>query len=305
MSERWQFPSEGWREIGKVGVSEAGNRQFGRVSRSQLVQLGVTEGRLNRWIADGYLYRTLPGVYAVGHRAPSDEAELADALLYAGAGSMLSDATALWWMGLIKRKPSVIHISTPGRHRSRRGLKVHGRRDIDRVPHDRLPVTPLPQALLDYAATASLNDLSFVMGEADYQGLLDLDAVRQVLRRGRPGSARLRAALERHDPRLARTKSRLERKFLALCKAAGIPLPEVNAKLGLQTVDAVWWKEKLAVELDGGRGHASRARMVRDRRRDLHLRAHGFMVIRYSEYQLDNEPELVIADLKRALGISD
>jgi very-short-patch-repair endonuclease len=44
--------------------------------------------------------------------------------------------------------------------------------------------------------------------------------------------------------------------------------------------------------------------MVRDRRRDLHLRALGFTVIRYTEYQLYNEPELVIADVKRALGIA-
>jgi predicted transcriptional regulator of viral defense system len=305
VSEPWQFSAEGWRKSAKVGVSKAAKRQFGRVSRSQLVDLGVTDGRLTRWLAEGYLYRTLPGVYAVGHQAPSVEGEFADALLYGGHGSMLSHATALWWMELIRRKPLVIHVSTPGRHRSRGGLKVHGRRDIDRVLHNRLPVTPLPQALLDYAVSAPLKDVSFALLQAEYEELLDIDAVTQVLRRGRPGSARLREALERHDPRLARTRSRLERRFLALCKGAGIPLPDVNAELGRQTVDAVWWKEKVVVELDGGRGHSSRAQMVRDRRRDLHLRALGFTVIRYTEYQLYNEPELVIADLKLALGIAD
>ncbi len=68
------------------------------------------------------------------------------------------------------------------------------------------------------------------------------------------------------------------------------------------TVDAVWRAERIAVEIDGHQGHGSRARITRDRRRELHLRAAGFVVIRYSEEQLEREPDVVAADVLAALA---
>jgi very-short-patch-repair endonuclease len=304
VSERSQLGSEGLKLNAKVRLGETAARQFGRARWGQIVELGITRGTIANWLGDGYLYRTLPGVYAVGHKAPSVEAGLADALLYAGHGAMLSHVTALWWLDLIKPQPATIHVSTPGRHRSMPGLKVHAERRIERVFHRGLPITPVPQALLDYSATAPLREVRYVVAEAEYHELLNLEAIDGVLGRGRPGSAKLRVALERHDPRLGRTKSAMERKLLEICETSDIPLPEVNQVIGLQTVDVVWWGQKVVVELDGGQGHSSRAQMNRDRQRDLALRALGFTVIRYTWYQLFQQPELVIADLVLALHIA-
>jgi very-short-patch-repair endonuclease len=160
------------------------------------------------------------------------------------------------------------------------------------------------QALLDYAATAPLKEVRWVLSEAEFKGLLRLDAIDGVLGRGRRGSAKLRLALRRHDPRLGRTKSEVERERFRLCESGGVPVPETNARLGLQTVDGVWWEQKVTVEVDGGRGHWSRAQRDRDHRRDLHKRALGFVPLRYSEYQVFYEGDLVLADIKRTLGIA-
>ncbi len=210
----------------KVRVAGLADRQNGRVSAAQLVALRVDRRAICRWAASGYLHQVLPRVYAVGHRAPSVEADLTAAVLYAGPGAMLSHATALWWRGLIDKRPWPIEVSTPRRCRSVRGISVHGRRDCRRSWHKRLPVTTTEQALLDFTARAPLERVRYVLSVADYQKVLDLQALTAICGSGRAGSVKLRKALERHEPKLARTRSPLERTFLPFCEKYGIPLPD-------------------------------------------------------------------------------
>jgi very-short-patch-repair endonuclease len=179
---------------------------------------------------------------------------------------------------------------------------VHHPRHLERTSHRRFPITPIPRTLLDFASGASLIQVRRALAEADYRELLDLEAIEAVLGAGRPGSARLREALKAHQPRLARTRSRTERAFLALCESAGLPLPEINVKLGRWTVDALWRKERLAVELDGDRNHRTRAQIRRDRRKELFLRSIGFTPVRYDEDQVLDEGESVRADLLAQLS---
>jgi hypothetical protein len=265
-------------------------------------RLGLAKDAIATLVKQCYLQRVLPGVYAVGHTAPSVEADLSAALLYAGPGAVLSHATAAWWLALHERKPILIDVSTPSRRCSLAGIRVHGRRKLDRTLHKGLPVTGVAQTLLDYAATAPLYAVRHALAEAEFRKLLDIHAIEAMLGQGRTGSARLREALERHLPQLAYTRSRLERLFLALCEAEGITVPEVNAKVGRMTVDALWRAERVIVELDGYGGHASKAQIERDRRRELRLRALGFIVLRYTWEQVVNEPHLVATDLRTELA---
>jgi uncharacterized protein DUF559 len=258
----------------KVRVATLADRQSGRVSAVQLAALGIDRQVVSRWTAAGYLHIVCPRVYAVGHRAPSVNADLTAAVLYAGPGAMLSHATALWWRGLIDQQPWPIQVSTPRRCRSLDGVTVHGRRDCRREWHKGLPTTTIEQALLDFAA------LQAIAGA------------------GRAGSTKLRTALKRHEPKLAHTRSPLERIFLPFCEARGISLPDdVNVWIEGVLVDAVWWKQRLVVELDGKDNHSSWAQIQRDRSNELRLRAAGFDVMRYGTVQFEEQPELVARDL--------
>ena len=67
------------------------------------------------------------------------------------------------------------------------------------------------------------------------------------------------------------TRSELERRFLDLCRAAGLPLPAVNVVVAGLEVDAVWPSERLVAELDGHAFHHTRTAFERDRIRDATL----------------------------------
>ncbi len=287
----------------KVRLAAVAARQWGRVTWSQLRVL-ADDRTLQRWIDSGYLHRVLPGVYAVGHAAPDRDADLAAALLYAGPGAMLSHATGAWWHGLLKDRPSTITISTPRRRRSRRGIKIHERRTCERVWRAGMPVTTVAQALLDLAADVPLRMLRKALAEADYRRMLNVAEVEAMLGRGRAGSEKLRAAIRRHQPRLARTKSDLEVMFLEICEAAGIPPPETNERVAGWEVDALWREHRIAIELDGYGNHRTRAQVERDRRKDLELRAAGWRPVRYTHEQLENTRTAVVEDVRRLRALS-
>jgi very-short-patch-repair endonuclease len=291
-------------ENAKVRVSRLAARQFGRISTSQLGVIGVGSSTIARWTGSGYLHPDLPSVYAVGHRAPSIEGDLAAALLYAGPGAMLSHATAAWWLDLIDRRPRTIEVSSRRRCASLPDVTVHGRRALDRLWRRHLPTTSAVQALLDFAATAPLDRVRYALAEAEYRDLLDLQAVEQALGRGRPGSRVLRKALRRHQPAYARTRSEFENAFLRLCERHRIPIPAVNVMLAGWLVDAVWVDRRVVVELDGKGGHHTPAQLERDHSRDLQLRAAGFTVVRYTWVQVTEQARVVAADLRRLLGLA-
>ncbi|MEX2107374.1 MAG: DUF559 domain-containing protein [Solirubrobacterales bacterium] len=94
-----------------------------------------------------------------------------------------------------------------------------------------------------------------------------------------------------------RTRSDLERDFLRLCRRRGLPLPEVNVRIGRWTVDFLWRPQRLVVETDSYLYHRGHVAFRDDRARDLDLRRLGLEVRRFSEQQISDEPDLVAMDL--------
>jgi very-short-patch-repair endonuclease len=290
--------------IDSIRILRLAERQWGLITRAQLTRSGIGDATITGWTRTGRLQRIYPRVYAVGHRVLTTEGRLAAALLYAGPGAALSHATATGWWELLPYLPNTIDVCSPERRRPLPGLRIHRAARIERIRHRGLPVTPVARTLLDFAAVASLERVRQALAEADFQRLLDLEAVDAELGRGRSGSARLREALVRHRPQYAQTRTVLEDRLLDLCAGRGIPLPQVNTKVLGFEVDAVWHEQRVVVEVDGGPAHGSIARVHEDRERDLALRTAGFVVLRYTWRQLTTQPDLVAADLIRALAVT-
>ncbi len=259
------FDSESWGALGPDAapyhrVGWLASQQSGRVGAEQLRWLEIDRKQVRRWVERGQLHNVLPGVYAVGHTAPSVEADLIGALLYAGPGAMLSHHTGAWWLGLTGRHHYTIEVTTPRRCQSRDGIRVYDRRHRGRAWLDRLPVTTPIDVVLDVAARADIDQVRYLLSQVEYRRLATLAEVEAGLGPGRPGSVAVRVALRRHMPQLARTKSPGEIDLLLVCEQEDVPLPLVNHPLLGFTVDAVWLEERVVVEIDGEGGHGQPAR---------------------------------------------
>lgn len=301
MGEASPNPDAECPNLATLRATEVAGKQWGVIGHDQLRRCGIGERRINRWRASGRLHERHPGVYAWGHPSIPIEGELVAALLYAGTGSVLSHRTAAWWWGAIKYRPERIEVSRLVRTRSLPEVLVHERRRFQSTTHRRFPITTVAQTFLDLAVQEPLNQLRHAVANAEYLDLLDLEAVEALLGRGRPGTAKLRTALERHQPRLADTRSRTERIFLGLWESTGMPVPEVNVQLHGWRADFLWRREGLVVETDGYGNHHTSAQIDRDRRMDFTLRKAGLTVNRYSRRQVEEDGESVVADVIRAL----
>ena len=103
------------------------------------------------------------------------------------------------------------------------------------------------------------------------------------------------------------TSEEFEERFLALCRAASLPEPEVNAWIGLEDgvaykADFLWREEGLVAETDGYRFHSSRRAFEHDRMRDQRLTVAGFVVVRLTWRQLTQEPDRVLSTVKKLLA---
>ena len=97
--------------------------------------------------------------------------------------------------------------------------------------------------------------------------------------------------------------TKLERRFLALCRRHRVPAPRTQQVIGPYTVDFLWPKAGLIVETDGWATHGTRSKFETDRNRDAWLATQGYRVIRFTWRQLRDDPATVVATLKALLGI--
>ena len=179
-------------------------------------------------------------------------------------------------------------------------------------PIDGIACTTVARTLVDCAGRLGFDRLELTVEEAERLELLDVKAIADVLARiARPRGVRnLRRCLgpERLDASLA--ASRLERRFVRLCRDAGLPQPSINHRIEVtpgvwHKVDFVWPALRLAIEADSWEFHRTRAAGRRDRRRDRELRDAGWRVDRFTDDDIEQDPAAIVAFLRRHLTSRD
>lgn len=233
------------------------------------------------------------GVYAVGRPELSRRGLWMAAVLACGPHAALShwSAAALWGFG--SEAGSAIHVSVPASvFRNPRGLVVHRRRVLgpgDLTTRDAIPVLTIVPTFVDVAAEFDRPRLERAINEADRLGLIDPEALRRSLApyRYRRGVAGLRELLDRHTFRM--TNSELERHFLPLVDAVGLPRPETKQWINGFEVDFYWPELGLVVETDGLRYHRTPVQQARDRLRDQVHTASGLTTLRFTHGQVKFE----------------
>jgi very-short-patch-repair endonuclease len=285
------------RVLGRIASSA-----YGLVTRGELLRAGVTVDEIRRRLHTGALLREYPGVYRVGHRAPSVEARYLAAVRACGRGARLSGRAAGYVLGLLKGPPPPPEVLTPTQRRIQ-GIRTRRSRTID--PRDGMtwrgiPVTTVARTLVDLAAVLGVDDLARACHEAGLRYGTTPSQVEAVLARRptSPRSRKLRRVMH-GDARV--TLSKLEAGFLAHLRRAGLVLPETNRPAGGRRVDCRWPEQRLTVELDGYRYHRSRHAWEQDRRREREARARGDEFRRYSYGDVFEEPALMLAELHALL----
>jgi very-short-patch-repair endonuclease len=160
-----------------------------------------------------------------------------------------------------------------------------------------IPVTTPIDTLIDLATRLSRDQLEAAVNEADKLELTNPEELRAALDdiRRRPGIRRLRELLDRRTFTL--TDTELERRFLRLAHAAGLPLPETGTYLNGFKVDFHWPTLRLVVETDGLRYHRTPAQQTRDRLRDQAHTAAGLTPLRFTHAQVRFDAGHVVATL--------
>jgi very-short-patch-repair endonuclease len=302
MAELLRISPENRGRSGAVGTIARG--QEGIVARAQLQRAGFDRRAIDRALRSGWLHPIHKGVYST--QAPeltTEDALLIAALLVAGDGAVLSHGAAAWRWQIIPAPPTRIELAVPSGRGSPPGLVLHRSRlrPGDLFLDARFPRTSVPRTLLDLAARYDQRALLKALAEAEFHHDTRPADIQATLRRGHPGSANLRKALDRHTPGHGQARSHLERRFRALLIKNRIELPLRNQPLGPWTIDCLWPDHRVAVELDG-RQHTRPHQADSDDDRDLWLRRHGYIPRRYGERQIKHRPDDVIADLLDAFA---
>ena len=184
------------------------------------------------------LLREHRGVYRVGHRAPQREARYLAAVLACGSGALLSGRAAGHLLGIVggAAPPAEVVARTERRVPGVATRRERGLRASDGTTWSGIAVTRPARTLVDLAAQLDEDALARACHEAGIRHGTTPAEVERVLahRRNSPGAGTLRAIL-RGDVRV--TMSALERAFLVRLRAAGLPLPRTNRRVGSRRVD--------------------------------------------------------------------
>jgi very-short-patch-repair endonuclease len=231
------------------------------------------------------------------------------AVLACGPGAVLShqSAAALWDLRPTSR--AAIDVTAPSR-RLRHGIDLHRSRCLEpeqRTEHKRIPCTTVARTLVDLASIIDRAGVERAWRRAAMLDLLDVRAGERARASGcgRRGAGLVRSLLAEGGVD-AVTRSQLEERFLTLCRAASLPLPEVNARIEANgttyEVDFLWRAQRLVAETDGWGPHHTRDAFEADRRRDAALLLAGLQVVRFTWRQVSREPTTVASTVCSLLG---
>jgi hypothetical protein len=268
-------------------------RAHGVVTRKHLLREAITPKAIESRLNKGSLIVEYPGVYRVGHRAPSVVATYMAAVLACGEGALLMGAAAAHLYGLIKGEPPAPAVWTKTERRIE-GIETHRARTERRGTEWRgIPVTTVPATLVDVAPSMPVDDLARACHEAQVRHHVNPNAFPARIPK------KLRAILRGDIPV---TLSELERRFLETLQAERLPLPITNRPAGTKRVDCRWPAHSLTVELDSYRYHHTRHAWEQDRRREREAHARGDDHRRYTYSDVFENPQQMLEELRDLLA---
>jgi hypothetical protein len=285
-------------------------RQHRVVTWRQARDIGMSKDALQRRTKPGGPWqRLLPGVYLTVAGTPTTDQRDTAALLYAGPGGTLTGPAALRRHGMREPRSQVVDVLIPEK-RERRNTGFVLLHQTRRLPTRVCYTGPIQYALAARAvedAAREMQDLTSVravVAGAVQTRRCTVEQLEEELRAGPArGSALLRAALDEVGQGV---RSVPEGELFHLIKRGRLPTPLFNPLLydgaePLARPDA-WWPEfGVAVEVDSKQWHLSPESSEETMRRHTRMSALGIIVLHFTPRQIREEPDHVLAEIRRTL----
>jgi hypothetical protein len=254
----------------RLKISQLAARQWGHVTRGQLLALGVPASTNAAWVRRRRLIPVHAGVYAVGYRRVEPVARAMAAVLACGPTAVLSheSAAALWGL----RRWPAIHEVTVTTDRRPGGITVHRSRTLtsgDITAQLGVRTTRAARAIRDIRGRLTGRQLTRLTNDARLRHILTADEAESLLH-------------HRRNP----TRSGLEDAFQAFLERYDLPQPLVNAGVAGHEVDGFYPEQRVIVELDDYATHGDAATFQSDRDRDADHAALGIRTVRLTAERL-------------------
>lgn len=296
----------------RLAIDQVASSQFGHITRLQLADCDVHRSTVDRWLRSGALVRAGTRTFRLAGVPTSAQGCVAAACI--DTNGVASHWSAAWLHGLVSDLRA-IDVTVPKGSSSARGaapVRI-GARDVrvhtsTSVPLDDILIVrgvrtmSVARTLMGLAAMVPLELdeaalLAIVSTAVDDRKASDpwlwwLLARRRC--RGRNGVLALEAALAERA-RLGPTESWLEREFLRVLEANGVPLPRTQRVIRragrfAARVDCSYDDEDLIVEALGYAFHRTREQMAADVRRINELQLGGRTVLQFTTSQIVEQP---------------
>ena len=289
--------------------------QLGLLSRQQAKGVGISDAQLRNRVSSGSLLRVGVDTFRFPEAPSGSAADLRALLFDVGGDAWVSGPTAAALHGFDGfRLAPPFHVTIEsGRSVKRVGHHIHttARLElIDRAEIDGMAVTSAARTLIDLARSETVERLTVAFDSGLRDGRFNESLLHRrivALRtRGRHGIPRLIEAIEGVET-VRGGHSWLEREYLRLVAAAGLPRPDpqqVLARAGgrVVRVDFRFPGTPVVVEVLGYRYHRTPDQLRRDAERMNALVAAGLRPYQFAYEHVVQSPDRVVAETRAALA---
>ncbi len=290
------------------------SRQGGVLTRAQAMECGLSPSKIRTRIRAGLWERLGTSVYGVAGAPHTWEQRVWAACLETGGLASHRTAGWLWGLdGLGRTPPGELEVIVSfANRRTTDGAQVRRSRTL--VPahaakRPGIPRTNLARTLLDLSEVLGPLELelafdSALRQQADLRAWLNR-LLRPLSARGHQGIGNLKELLSEPTPA---ADSALEVKLRRLLKAAKLPAPRtgvdvIDGGVHVAKLDFAWPdnRPRVALMAHGARWHGNTRRWQRDLQQVSQLAGLGWRVVQCSLEDLQQRPEELLLNLRRAL----
>jgi very-short-patch-repair endonuclease len=285
-----------------ASIDDLAAEQEGLLTVDQLRSFGVTPWTQRRLVADGWMFRLAPRVYALRGSPDTHRRRLRCGLLCLGDRSWVSYEAAAALHGLDRSRPHAVEFTIDRtRWPTVLPFAVHTTQRLDPIDHvvvDGFRVMSATRTVFDLAlARAHPHRIEAAIDSAVRLQLSSPEVLARRLGSLR-GSGRWGCRLVEDMITDSGGHTHLERRFLELVREAGLPTPRMQMVFRVDgrhvaRVDFLFDEYGVVVEVSGQKGHASPSERARDAQRRNELQDLGLRVVEYTFDDVTKRPDMV------------